>query len=71
LASGWRLALDLGQQTVRSAQGVEVRARFVEIGTIYSPSKTQDWALGLIRSTDNDRPAAATRTLTGGWTYRF
>jgi hypothetical protein len=71
VAPGWRLALDLGQQTVRSAQGAEVRARFVEIGTIYSPSKSQDWALGLIRSTDNDKPAAATRTLTGGWTYRF
>jgi hypothetical protein len=63
VAPGWRLALDLGQQTVRSAQGAEVRARFVEIGTIYSPSKSQDWALGLIRSTDNDKPAAATRTL--------
>ncbi len=71
VASGWRLAFDLGQQTVRTAQGVEVRGRFVEIGTIYSPSKSQDWALGLIRSTDNDKPAAATRTLTGGWTYRF
>ena len=67
----FKLALDLGQQTVRRQEGAALRSRFVEIGTIYSPSKSQDWALGLIRSSDNDSPQSTSNTLTGGWTLRF
>lgn len=67
----FKLALDLGQQTVRRQEGPALRSRFVEIGTIYSPSKSQDWALGLIRSSDNDSPQSTSNTLTGGWTLRF
>ena len=67
----WKLAVDIGQQSTRRSEGPALRARFVELGAVYSPSKTQDWALGLIRSTDDDQPRASSRTLTGGWTWRF
>ena len=71
LSASWKLALDMGQKTTRSGTGIRVRSRFVEVGAIYSPDKNQDWALGLIRSTDNDSPESSRRTLTGGWTLRF
>lgn len=71
VSASWRVALDLGQQTVRPQEASALRSRFVEVGTIYSPSKSQDWALGLIRSSDNDTPRSTSSTLTGGWTLRF
>ncbi len=71
LNASWKLALDMGLETSRSGTGIRVRSRFVEVGAIYSPDKNQDWALGLIRSTDNDTPESTRRTLTGGWTWRF
>lgn len=69
--AAWKLALDVGQQFSKGADGLRLRTRFVEIGAIYSPSKNQDWALGLIRSQENDQPQSTSRTLTGGWTWRF
>jgi hypothetical protein len=71
LSASWKLALDVGVQTTRSGTGIRVRSRFAEVGAIYSPDKNQDWALGLIRSSDNDSPESTRRTLTGGWTLRF
>jgi hypothetical protein len=71
LSASWKVALDVGMQTSRSGTGIRLRSRFVEVGAIYSPDKNQDWALGLIRSTDNDSPESTRRTLTGGWTLRF
>lgn len=71
LSASWKLALDMGLETTRNGTGIRVRSRFVEVGAIYSPDKNQDWALGLIRSSDNDTPESSKRTLTGGWTWRF
>lgn len=69
--TSWKLALDAGLQMRRSASGLRLRSRFVELGAIYSPDKAQDWALGMMRSSDNDRPETSQSTLTGGWTWRF
>jgi hypothetical protein len=69
--AAWKLALDVGQQFSKGADGLRLRTRFVEIGAIFSPHKNQDWALGLIRSQENDNPQTTSRTLTGGWTWRF
>lgn len=71
LSASWKLALDMGLESSRNGTGIRVRSRFVELGAIYSPDKNQDWALGFIRSTDNDSPESTRRTLTGGWTWRF
>lgn len=71
LSASWKLALDMGIETTRNGSGIRVRSRFVEVGAIYSPDKNQDWALGLVRSSDNDSPETSRRTLTGGWTWRF
>lgn len=71
LSTSWKLALDMGLETTRKGSGIRVRSRFVEVGAIYSPDKHQDWALGFIRSADNDSPESTRRKLTGGWTLRF
>ena len=67
----WRLALDVGHQFSKGADGLRLRMRFVEISASYSPNKNQDWVLGLNRSQENDNPRTTSRTLTGGWTWRF
>ncbi len=69
--AAWSLALDVGQQFSKGADGLRLRTRFVGIGAIYTPSKNQDWALGLIRSQENDKPQSTSRILTGGWAWRF
>lgn len=66
----WKLALDVGTESAR-ADGHTVRAKFAEVGAIYSPSKDVDLALGLIRTIDNEGPTSTTHTLTGGVTWRF
>ena len=66
----WKLALDLGVESAR-ANGHTVRSRFTEVGAIYSPSKSLDLALGLIRTTDNEQPKATTHSATAGATWRF
>jgi hypothetical protein len=64
----WKLALDVGVMTnpdreARSTMG------YVEIGTIYSPSKSLDLALGIVRNVrDGD---ARTTLVTAGVTVRF
>jgi hypothetical protein len=66
----WKLALDLGMESARAA-GVRVRSNFVELGAIYSPGEDLDFALGILRSSDNDSPGATTHTATAGITWRF
>lgn len=66
----WKLALDLGTESARSG-GSSVRTNFAEIGAIYAPSKDLDFALGIIRSSDNDSPHTTTNTATVGVTWRF
>jgi hypothetical protein len=61
----------VGQQFSKGADGLRLRMRFVEISASYSPNKNQDWVLGLNRSQENDNPRTTSRTLTGGWTWRF
>lgn len=66
----WKLALDLGTESARSG-GSSVRTDFVELGAIYAPSKDLDFALGFVRSSDNDSPHTTTNTATAGVTWRF
>jgi len=66
----WKLAFDVGSETAR-ADGHTVRAKFAEVGAIYSPNKDVDLAFGFIRTTDNESPKSTMHTLTGGVTWRF
>jgi hypothetical protein len=66
----WKLALDLGTQSAHAA-GAKVRSNFAELGAIYSPGKDLDFALGILRSCDNDSPRTTTHTATAGVTWRF
>lgn len=66
----WKLAVDLGTQSARAA-GVKVRSNFAELGAIYSPSIDLDFALGIVRTSDNDSPRTTTHTATAGLTWRF
>jgi hypothetical protein len=66
----WKLALDVGTESSRAA-GVRVRSNFVELGAIYSPSEDLDFALGILRSSDNDSPSATKHIATAGITWRF
>lgn len=68
VAEKWALALDAGlmthpDRTARTLMG------YVEIGTIYSPTKDLELALGVIRSI-MDRSADSTQ-VTMGVTWRF
>lgn len=66
----WKLAVDLGTQSAR-AGGVRARSNFAELGAIYSPSGDLDFALGIVRASDNDSPRTTTHTVTAGLTWRF
>lgn len=66
----WKLAADFGVDWSR-ANGDTVRAKYGEIGAIYSANKDLDLAVGFIRTTDNDSPKAKTSTWTAGLTWRF
>jgi hypothetical protein len=70
IAPHWQLALDLGYGSEK-AGGVTTRARFAELGAIYSPSENLDFALGVIRSTNTTEPRATTNSATLGVTWRF
>lgn len=70
VAEGWKLALDLGTQRDR-AGGMTTRTQIVEIGAIYSPNKDLDFAVGLIRRSDNVEPKTTTDSATAGVTWRF
>ena len=66
----WKLALDLGTESARAA-GVKARSNLAELAAIYSPGKDLDFALGILRSSDNDSPGATRHTATAGITWRF
>lgn len=66
----WKLALDGGLELTR-AGGQTVRSHFLGIGSIYSPGKNLDLAVGVFRNTDNDTPGTATLSATAGVTWRF
>ncbi len=70
VAEGWQLALDIGAETEK-AGGDNTRTRFAEIGAIYSPNKDLDFALGIIRATDDAQPGTGTTSATLGVTWRF
>lgn len=66
----WKLGLDLGHEREK-AGGVTTRSRFAEIGVIYSPTDTLDFALGVIRGTNSANPRVTTSSATAGVTWRF
>lgn len=70
LSQQWKLALDLGTESAH-AQGARVRSNFLELGAIYSPGKNLDFALGILRASDDDSPGTTTHTATAGITWRF
>lgn len=66
----FKLALDGGTET-RRTDAASTRSRTLEVGAVYSPSKDLDFALGLIRKTDNAAARTVTNSVTGGVTWRF
>lgn len=64
----WKLALDVGVMT-NPDPGMNRRAGYVELGTIYSHSKDLDFALGVIQGT-SDGPVKSVQW-TAGLTWRF
>lgn len=70
VAEQWKLAADVGTDT-RDAGGAKTRTGFTEIGAIYSPDKDLDFALGLIRRSDNATAKTTTTSATIGLTWRF
>lgn len=70
VAPHWKLALDLGYEAEK-AGGVTTRSRFAELGAIYSPTETLDFALGVIRGTNSADPRVTTSSATVGVTWRF
>jgi len=70
VAPRWKLALDVGYEREKTG-GVTTRARYAELGAIYSPSEDLDFALGVIRGTNSADPRAWTSSATLGVTWRF
>ena len=70
LSGQWKLAFDLGTESAH-AGGVSVRSNFAELGAVYSPRKDLDFALGIVRSSDNENPRATKHTATAGIIWRF
>lgn len=70
VAEEWKLMLDMGAQTERAGGG-STQSKFIEVGAIYSPNKDLDFALGIIRTTDDAQPSAGTTSATLGITWRF
>ncbi len=70
VAEEWKLALDVGSDS-ETAGGSTTRSSFTEIGAIFSPSKDLDFALGLVRRSDNADPRTTTTSATAGVTWRF
>jgi hypothetical protein len=60
----------MGVESARAASA-NVRSNFLELGAIYSPSRNLDFALGILRSSDNENPRATKHPATAGITWRF
>jgi hypothetical protein len=68
VTESWKLALDAGVMT-NPDRAAKARMGYIELGTIYSPSKDLDFALGIIRDImDGD---VRTTQVTAGVTWRF
>jgi len=70
VAAEWKLALDVGSDT-ETAGGSKTRSNYTEIGAIFSPGKDIDFALGVVRRSDNANPGTTTNSATAGVTWRF
>lgn len=70
LTGRWKLAFDMGTESAH-AGGATVRSNFAELGAIYSPRRELDFALGIVRSSDNDSPRATKHSATAGISWRF
>lgn len=70
VSENWKLALDVGTET-EDAGGTKTRSNFYEIGVIFSPDKDLDFALGIVRRSDNANPNTTTNSATLGVTWRF
>ena len=68
VTTGWKLALDAGLVT-NPDRDSRARMGYVELGTIYSPDKNLDLALGVIRNIIDG--SAHTLQATIGLTWRF
>jgi hypothetical protein len=66
----WKLALDVGIEQARSG-GDTVRAKFAEIGAMYTLSDSVELAFGFIRTTDDESPKAKTNGVTVGLSWQF
>lgn len=66
----WKLALDVGSETERAGSD-KTRSEYLEIGTVYSPNKDLDFALGFIHSIAHSNPSTITNAITAGVTKRF
>lgn len=66
----FKLVLDAGAESKRT-NAATTRTRIGEIGAIYSPTKELDFALGIIRKTDNAAAQTTTNSVTAGVTWRF
>jgi len=64
----WKLALDMGI-TRESTVDKQTYIRFIEIGTVYSPSKDIDIAFGFIRR--QEESSASSNGITVGISWRF
>jgi hypothetical protein len=70
LGAHWKLAADLGTESER-ASGSSVRARFAQLGAVYSPNTNLDWSLGILSSSKNDNPRTTRTIASAGLTWRF
>lgn len=70
LSEQWKLAGDLGHVVV-TAGGESTTMQLLQLGTVYSPSKDIDLALGLLRSVDRAALQTTTTTATLGLTWRW
>lgn len=68
----FKLVADIGMEWVKE-RGTDQHSRetFTEIGTICSPNKNLDFALGLIRRSDNRSPQSVSHSATLGVTWRY
>lgn len=66
----WKLALDVGSESAK-ADNVRTRTDFAEIGVIFAPNEDLEFALGIIRSIDDQQPKTGVTSATLGVTWRF
>lgn len=68
----FKLVADAGLEWLKeNGSGNRMREKFFELGTICSPAKNLDFALGLIRRSDNQSPQGVTHSATLGVTWHY